>query len=61
MRRLLKFLHTMGSIGLMGAMAALLVMFSVAPPPSQLAGYALIRGAMAPSRPGSSCPPSPSC
>lgn len=46
MRRLLKFLHTMGSIGLMGAMAALLVLFSVAPPPSSLAGYALIRGAM---------------
>lgn len=46
MRRLLKFLHTMGSIGLMGAMAAFLVMFSVTPPPSQLAGYALIRGAM---------------
>lgn len=46
MRRLLKFLHTMGSIGLMGAMAALLVLFAVAPPPSSLAGYALIRGAM---------------
>jgi hypothetical protein len=46
MRRLLKFLHTMGSIGLMGAMAALLVLFTVAPPPSSLAGYALIRGAM---------------
>ncbi|GJE35998.1 hypothetical protein [Methylobacterium persicinum] len=46
MRRLLKFLHTMGSIGLMGAMAAMLVLFSVAPPPSSLAGYALIRGAM---------------
>ncbi|VUD70519.1 hypothetical protein MET9862_01088 [Methylobacterium symbioticum] len=45
-RRLMKFLHTMGAIGLMGAMAALLVLLSVAPPPSSLAGYALIRGAM---------------
>jgi hypothetical protein len=45
-RRLLKFLHTMGAIGLMGAMAALVVMLSVAPPPSALAGYAAVRGAM---------------
>ncbi|NEU13886.1 hypothetical protein G3T14_17385 [Methylobacterium sp. BTF04] len=46
MRRLLKFLHTMGAIGLMGAMASLLVLLSMAPPPTSLAGYALIRGAM---------------
>ncbi|WP_375457441.1 hypothetical protein [uncultured Methylobacterium sp.] len=46
MRRLLKFLHTMGAIGLMGAMAALLVLLSWAPPPAALAEYALIRGAM---------------
>ena len=46
MRRLLKFLHTMGAIGLMGAMAALLVLLSWAPPPSSPAGYALVRGAM---------------
>ncbi|MFD0936539.1 hypothetical protein [Methylobacterium trifolii] len=46
MRRLLKFLHTMGAIGLMGAMASLLVMLSLAPPPTALAGYALMRGAM---------------
>lgn len=46
-RRLLKFLHTMGAIGLMGAMAALVVMMSVAPPPSDLKGYALMREAMA--------------
>ncbi len=46
MRRWLKFLHTMGSVGLMGAMAALLVMFASLPPPSSLAGYALMRGAM---------------
>ncbi len=36
----------MGAIGLMGAMAALLVMLSHAPPPSALEGYALMRGAM---------------
>lgn len=36
----------MGAIGLMGAMASLVVMLSVAPPPSSLAGYALMRGAM---------------
>ena len=47
MRRLLKFLHTMGAIGLMGAMATFLVLMSVTPPPSQLAGYAQMRGAMA--------------
>ena len=46
MRRLLKFLHTMGAIGLMGAMACLVVMLSVTPPVTSLAGYALMRGAM---------------
>lgn len=46
MRRLLKFLHTMGAIGLMGAMASLLVLSMVAPPASSLAGYAAVRGAM---------------
>jgi len=46
-RRLLKFLHTMGAIGLMGALASLLVLMSFAPPPSSLAGYAMVRGAMA--------------
>lgn len=46
MRRLLKFLHTMGAIGLMGAMAALLVLLGRAPSPTAIEGYALIRGAM---------------
>ncbi len=36
----------MGAIGLMGAMASLLVLLSLAPPPTSLAGYAVIRGAM---------------
>ena len=47
MRRLLKFLHTMGAIGLTGSMACLIVLMSVSPPPSSLAEYAMMRGAMA--------------
>jgi hypothetical protein len=46
MRRLMKFMHTMGAIGLMGAMACLLVLFSFVPTPSSLSEYALMRGAM---------------
>ncbi|MBV8850527.1 MAG: hypothetical protein JOZ16_13195 [Methylobacteriaceae bacterium] len=47
MRRLLKFLHTIGAIGLMGAMACLLVLLAFVPPPSAASEYALMRGAMA--------------
>ena len=47
MRKLIKFLHTMGAIGFMGALACLVVLAWLAPPPASLAGYALIRGAMA--------------
>ena len=46
MRRLLKFLHTIGAIGLMGAMATLIVLAIVAPPATQLPAYAVARGAM---------------
>ena len=46
MRHLLKFLHTLGAIGLIGAMATLLILSRMAPPPDALEGYALIRGAM---------------
>jgi hypothetical protein len=46
-RRLLKFLHTIGAIGFMGSMACLLALMRAAPPPSDLAGYALIHRAMA--------------
>ncbi len=46
MSRLIKFLHTMGAIGLMGAMASFLVLLSIAPPPADLEAYALIRSAM---------------
>jgi hypothetical protein len=47
LRRFLKFLHTMGAVGLMGSLACLLVLAKMAPPPASLAGYALIRAAMA--------------
>ncbi|MCJ2087383.1 hypothetical protein MKK88_15520 [Methylobacterium sp. E-005] len=46
MRRLLKFLHTMGSAGLLGALASLVVMLALTPPPTALLGYAAMRGAM---------------
>lgn len=46
MRKFLKFLHSIGAIGLMGAAACLLVLLSWTPPPNSLAEYALIRGAM---------------
>ncbi|MHC2104014.1 hypothetical protein [Methylobacterium sp. CM6246] len=46
MRRLLKFLHTMGSAGLLGAMASLVVLLALVPAPAALPGYAAIRGAM---------------
>src|SRR5215475_11096370 len=45
-RRLMKFLHTMGAIGLMGAMVCLVVLLAWTPSPASLAEYALIRGAM---------------
>jgi hypothetical protein len=46
MRRLLKFLHTMGAIGLMGAMGCLLVLLIDAPQPTSLNEYVAVRGAM---------------
>ena len=46
MRRLLKFLHTIGAIGMMGAMACLLVLLALAPAPSQTTEYAALYGAM---------------
>ncbi len=47
MRRLLKFLHTMGAIGLTGAMACLLVVLIFAPEPTSLAGHIALTRAMA--------------
>ncbi len=47
MRPLYKFLHSMGAIGLMGAMASMLVLMKMTPSPNSLAEYAMMRGAMA--------------
>ncbi len=46
MRRLLKFLHTMGAIGMLGSMACLLVLSNIATP-AFLTEYTAVRGAMA--------------
>ena len=46
MRRLMKFMHTMGAIGQMGAMACLLVLLTFVPAPTSLSEYSLMRGAM---------------
>ncbi|MGB5494333.1 MAG: hypothetical protein WBM97_07630, partial [Sedimenticolaceae bacterium] len=46
MRPLLKFLHTMGAIGMIGAMASLLILLTFTPEPSSLNEYARIRMAM---------------
>lgn len=46
MQRLVKFLHTMGAIGLMGAMGCLLVLLSFLPEPTSVAEYARMRIAM---------------
>jgi hypothetical protein len=42
----MKLLHTIGAIGLMGAMACLLVLLSFTPAPTALSDYALMRAAM---------------
>jgi hypothetical protein len=42
----MKFMHTIGAIGLMGAMACLLVLLSYTPAPASLSEYALMRAAM---------------
>ena len=46
MRHFLKFLHTIGAIGLIGAAACLLVLLHLAPAATSVAGHALYRGAM---------------
>lgn len=42
-KRLLKFLHSMGAIGLTGAVAIYIILLSTAPPPTSLAEYAVLR------------------
>jgi hypothetical protein len=46
MRRLMKFLHTIGAIGLMGAMACLIVLLGFVPKPTSLPEYALMTAAL---------------
>src|SRR6201996_111138 len=46
MRRLMKFLHTIGAVGLMGAMACLIVLLGFVPKPDSLSEYVLITSAM---------------
>jgi hypothetical protein len=45
-RRFLKFLHTMGAIGLIGSMTCLIVLLGFAPKPASLPEYALMTAAM---------------
>ena len=47
MRRLLKFLHTIGAAGLLGSIASLLVLMTLSPLSTSPAGYAQMRGAIA--------------
>jgi uncharacterized membrane protein len=47
LRRLIKFLHTIGASGLLGSIASLLVLMSFSPRATSLADYALMRGAIA--------------
>jgi uncharacterized membrane protein len=47
MRQTLKFLHSLGAIGMMGAMASLGAILIYAPPATALAEYAAVRSAMA--------------
>lgn len=46
MRRLMKFLHTIGAVGLMGTMACLVVLLGFLPKPALLSEYAMMTAAM---------------
>jgi hypothetical protein len=46
LRRFLKFSHTIGAIGMMGALACLLALLWFAPPPAAPEGYAAARAGM---------------
>lgn len=47
MRRTLKFIHTMAAIGMMGALAAHIVLLATAPPLTSFAEYAAVRQGIA--------------
>lgn len=46
MKRFMKFSHTIGAIGMMGALACLLALLWFCPPPSSPEGYAAARAGM---------------
>ncbi len=46
MRKLLKFVHVIGAAGMIGALAALLVLLSFVPEPASLGEYARLRASM---------------
>lgn len=45
-QKLVKFLHTLGSVGFAGGVASLLALYAFLPPPTDVAGYAQMRAAM---------------
>ncbi|MBT8447375.1 MAG: DUF2269 family protein [Gammaproteobacteria bacterium] len=47
MRPLLKFLHSLGAVGLIGTLAAYMVLLWTAPPPASVEEYTVLRGAIA--------------
>ncbi|MEE4360172.1 MAG: DUF2269 family protein [Pseudomonadales bacterium] len=46
LKKCLKFLHTLGAVGMTGALAAYMLLLTITPPPSELSEYALMRQAM---------------
>jgi hypothetical protein len=46
-RRLMKFLHTLGGVGVTGALAAMMVLLATSPPVTELAAYTTQRRAIA--------------
>lgn len=46
MRKTMKFLHTLGTVGMLGALAAMLILHTLLPPTQELAGYVTVRVAI---------------
>ncbi|MEM1113997.1 MAG: hypothetical protein AAGI11_18930 [Pseudomonadota bacterium] len=42
----MKFLHTLGTVGMLGALAAMLILHTLLPPTQELAGYVTVRVAI---------------
>jgi hypothetical protein len=45
-KKTLKLLHVLGTVGMLGALAAMLVLHTLLPPPEDLAGYTILRVAV---------------